>query len=427
MADNNALPPDPAATADQAGAPPVPAEADLSAAPGGQCIIPPDLPAEPQQIADALQATTQVAREAMRMSSRNLLTWFLMGLLAFGLYCAYILLRPFMNCLIMAVVFAALFHPVYAWFLRRLGGREYLAALIVLFFVVVLVIVPLTLLLMGLIPQMRYSVASVTVWLSEGNLDAIFTRYLNPFFNWLNVEAPFLGVTSESVKAAIIEATRKVGQNLIGLSANLVGQTLTVVLDFLLFFLALFFFLKDGSSMVTRIKYLTPLREEQQERIIQNLRRISKSVLAGGFLVAALQGFVGGVGLALVGVPALFWGTVMTFAAFVPVVGTGLVWVPAVCVLLFGGFWKSALFLALWCGVLVTSIDTFLRPFLMRGASGVPILFLFLAIIGGVQAFGIVGLLYGPLILTFAMVMLTIYADEYQDQLKSKGAWKRDG
>ncbi len=196
-------------------------------------------------------------------------------------------------------------------------------------------------------------------------------------------------------------------------------------MHFFLFLVALFFFLKDGAGMVARLKYLTPLREEQQERILDTLRRVSRSVLAGGFLVAALQGVVGGVGLAFVGIPALFWGTVMALSAFVPVVGTGLVWAPAVAFLLFTGEWKSAVFLALWCGILVTSIDTFLRPYLMRDASGVPVLFLFLAILGGIQAFGVFGLLYGPIILTFAVVMLKIYADEYKEQLKSKGAWAR--
>jgi len=173
--------------------------------------------------------------------------------------------------------------------------------------------------------------------------------------------------------------------------------------------------------MVARIKHLTPLREEQQERIIENLRLISKSVLVGGFLVAALQGVAGGIGLAIVGIPPLFWGTVMAFTAFVPVVGPSLVWIPAVFVLLFHDEWKSALFLALWCSVLVSSIDTFLRPFLMGGTAGVPTMFLFFAILGGIQVFGILGLLYGPLILAFAVVMLKIYADEYHVQLKSKG------
>ena len=375
----------------------------------------------------AIQATTSVAKEALRISSRSLLTWFILGLLAVGLYFAYILLRPFANTLILAVVFAALFAPVYGFFLKKFNGRGSLASFVVLIFVTFVVIVPLVILITGLIPQMRHSVTSITAWLSEGNLDAIFTNYLNPFFEWLHKEAPFLDVTAESAKADVLDSARRVGQELLGLSANFVGRTLTFLMHFLLFLVALFFFLKDGSSMIARLKYLTPLREEQQERILDTLRRVSRSVLAGGFLVAALQGTAGGIGLAIVGIPPLFWGTVMALSAFVPVVGTGLVWVPAVCFLLFTGAWKSALFLAIWCGVLVASIDTFLRPYLMRDASGVPILFLFLAILGGIQAFGVFGLLYGPIILTFAVVMLKIYADEYQEQLKSKNAWARQG
>ncbi len=376
-------------------------------------------------LAAAIHANTTVAKEAMRISSRNLLTWFLLGLLATGLYFAYVLLRPFANTLVLAVVFAALFAPVYSFFLNKFKGRESLSSLVVLIFVIIVVIVPLVLLITGLIPQMRHSVTSITAWLSEGNLDDIFTGYLNPFFDWLNEEAPFLGISSESAKAGILDAARRVGQELLGLSANLVGQTLTFILHFFLFLVALFFFLKDGAGMIARVKYLTPLREEQQERILNTMRRVSRSVLAGGFLVAALQGIVGGIGLAIVGIPALFWGTIMAFSAFVPVLGTGLVWVPAVAVLVLNDRWESAVFLTLWCGILVASIDTFLRPYLMRDASGVPILFLFLAILGGIQAFGIFGLLYGPIILTFAVVMLTIYADEYKEQLKSKNAWAR--
>lgn len=375
--------------------------------------------------AAATQPGAPIAKEALPSSSRNLLTWFILGLLAVGLYFAYTLLSPFANTLILAVVFAALFAPVYGYFLRRFKGRENLASLLVLFFVTVVVIVPMVMLITGLIPQMRHSVTSITLWLSEGNLDEIFTKYLNPFFEWLHQEAPFLDITAESAKADILDAARRIGQEILGLSANFVGRTLTFVLHFFLFLVALFFFLKDGAAMIARIKFLTPLREEQQERILDTLGRISRSVLAGGFLVAALQGFVGGIGLAIVGFPPLFWGTVMTLSAFVPVLGTGLVWVPAVLLLLFTNEWKSAIFLALWCGVLVTSIDTFLRPYLMKDAAGVPILFLFLAILGGVKAFGILGLLYGPIILTFAVVMLKIYADEYSEQLKSKSAWAR--
>ena len=372
-----------------------------------------------------MQVVPPLGRETLRFSPHTLLTWFILGLLAIGLYLAYTLLSPFANTLVLAVVFAALFAPVYKYFLNMFNGRESFASLVVLLAVIVVVIVPLTLLIMGLIPQMRQSVTSIMGWLAAGNLDGIFTQYLTPFFAWIHEEAPFLDITEESAKSDIIEAARRIGQEVLGISANFVGRTLTLFLHFLLFLVALFFFLKDGAGMIIRLKYLTPLREEQQERILDTLSRVSRSVLAGGFLVAALQGTVGGIGLAFVDIPALFWGTIMGLSAFVPVLGTGLVWVPAVCFLIFNGSWESALFLGIWCGVLVTSIDTFLRPYLMRDASGVPILFLFLAILGGIKAFGIFGLLYGPIILTFAVVMLKIYADEYQEQLKSKSAWTR--
>ena len=314
--------------------------------------------------ASATTAATAAAREVSSFSSRNLLTLFIFLLLIAGLYFAYILLAPFFNTMVLAVVFAALFYPVYVFFLNKTNGKESFSALVVIVFVTIVVIFPLTLLIVGFISQMRQSVTAVTGWLSGGNLDIILNNYLSPLFAWIQEEAPFLGITQESAKSSIIDAARNVGQRVFGFSANLVGQTLTFVLHFLLFLLALFFFLKDGAGMMQYIKYLTPLREEQEERIIENMRRISRAVLMGSFLVAALQGVVGGIGLAIVGIPALFWGTAMAFTALVPVLGTGLVWVPVVFVLLIGGEWKSALFLTLWCGVLVTSIDTFLRPLL---------------------------------------------------------------
>ena len=400
---------------------------NVTEAPSGTPACPADAVPVATNDAAAMLAIPPIDGGTLRFSPHTLLTWFILGLLAIGLYLAYTLLIPFANTLVLAVVFAALFAPVYKYFLNRFNGRESFASLVVLLAVVVVVIVPLTLLIMGLIPQMRQSVISITGWLAAGNLDDIFTRYLTPFFAWIHEEAPFLDVTAESAKADIIEAARRIGQEVLGVSANFVGRTLTLFLHFLLFLVALFFFLKDGAGMIARLKYLTPLREEQQERILDTLSRVSRSVLAGGFLVAALQGTVGGIGLAFVGIPALFWGTIMGLSAFVPVLGTGLVWVPAVCFLIFNDSWESAIFLCVWCGVLVTSIDTFLRPYLMRDASGVPILFLFLAILGGIKAFGIFGLLYGPVILTFAVVMLKIYADEYQEQLKSKSAWARRG
>lgn len=194
----------------------------------------------------------------------------------------------------------------------------------------------------------------------------------------------------------------------------------------MLVLLIMFFLLIDGEALVGRMSYLFPMKSEQTAVVIDSLRRMSKAVLVGGFSVAVLQGIVGGIGLAIVGIPALFWGTVMVFAALVPVVGTGLVWGPAVVFLFFSGDWKSALFLALWCGVGVTSIDSILRPFLLRGGGKVPVLFLFMSILAGINVFGMLGLLYGPMILGLVAVMLNIYAEEYQDILQNRARKKAE-
>jgi predicted PurR-regulated permease PerM len=355
----------------------------------------------------------------LRLAPRSLLSLFVFALLLAGLYLAYQLLSPFLDALIIAVVFSAIFHPAYQRCLRLTRGRKTLAAAAMVLVFVLLVAAPLTLFVIGLVPQMRASGAAFIMWMGGAHLDEIFTEYLSDVFAWLQENAPFLDVTAIQVKESLMNASRRFGQTLLGFSTGFVGVTLNVAVNFVLFLLFFFFFTRDGAAMVSRIKYLTPLREEQQERIISTLRRISRAVLVGGFIVAAAQGVAGGIGLAFVGIPALFWGTVMACASLVPVLGTGLVWVPACVYLLLSNEWKSAIFLALWCGIGVTSIDTFLRPLLMREASGIPVLFLFLSILGGIHAFGVLGLLYGPLILTFAVVMLAIYGEEYEDHLEN--------
>ncbi len=177
--------------------------------------------------------------------------------------------------------------------------------------------------------------------------------------------------------------------------------------------------------MLSTLKFLCPLHEDQEDAILENLRSVSRSVLVGGLLVAALQGVVGGIGLALVGIPALFWGTVMGFASLVPVVGTGLVWLPACLYLAIMGEWKASLFLFGWSAVLVASIDSFLRPYFMRGGAGMSTFFIFMSIIGGMNVFGMVGVLYGPVILSFAMVMLRLYSEEFSDVLSHQASTRK--
>ena len=355
-----------------------------------------------------------------RADGRKLFLWFFLAMLLFSLYLLYYLMQPFLHSIILACVFTAISYPVYLRCLNLTGGRRIPAAFIVLTCIALLIAVLITIFVVGLIPQAKSSIAAINQWLGGAHLGETLNLYIEPILQRVQEQIPEFGISINEIRDNLTSFSTKAGQFLISKASSLVGNTLIFFAHLLLILLIMFFLLIDGSDLVKRMAYLFPMKSEQTAVIMESLRRMSRAVLVGGFSVAVLQGIVGGIGLAIVGIPALFWGAVMAFAALVPVVGTGLVWGPAVIVLCIMGEWKSAIFLGLWCGILVTSIDSILRPILMRGGAKLPVLFLFMAILGGVNVFGMLGLLYGPMILGLVAVMLDIYAEEYHDVLQNK-------
>jgi len=350
----------------------------------------------------------------------KLFLWFFLAMLLFAFYLLYYLMQPFLHSIIVACVFTAISYPLYQRCLILTKGRQILAALIILLGVSLLITALITVLIVGFIPQAKTSIYAVTYWLSGAHLGDTLNLHIQPVLQWVEEYLPELSISTDEIRNNLVALTSRSGQYLISKATLFVGNILVFFANLLLVLLIMFFMLIDGSALVGRLSYLFPMKPEQTEVVMESLRRMSRAVLLGGLAVAILQGIVGGVGLAIVGIPALFWGVVMAFAALVPVVGTGLVWVPAVIFLLIMNDWKSAIFLTLWCGVLVTSIDSVLRPLLLRGGGKVPVLFLFMAILGGLKVFGMLGLLYGPLILGLVAVMIDIYAEEYHEILHTR-------
>lgn len=346
---------------------------------------------------------------------------FLFAVIIFALYLAYRVFSPFLHAIIFSGVLAAIFTPLFTCISARLGGRDNIAAGIVVLLVTVCVFIPAFFFLTGLATQAAQSVAAVTNWIRHTNFETLLAQSnLDSVLAWVDAKLPFIHMEDIDLQSGLLKFSQQVGEMSIQLGTGILTNAFMVLLDFLIMLFILFFLLRDGRRFVATLKYLSPLREQQEDSIIYSMRRVSRSVLVGGLLVAVLQGIVGGFGLAMVDIPALFWGTMMGFSSLIPVLGTGIIWAPASVYLLIVGKWKAALFLGIWCGVLVTSIDTFLRPYFMKGASGMPLLYIFLSVIGGLQAFGPPGLLYGPLVLGFAMVMLRIYGEEYRDVLTEK-------
>lgn len=348
---------------------------------------------------------------------------FLLLVLFFSIYLSYLILQPFLDILLIAIVLASLFYPLQMALNRLFKGRASLSALAIVFIIIFLIAIPVFVFTTALVKQGLDSVNQITAWVNAGNIDKMMQHpSINSVLDWLHERFPSLDIGKLDLPGTVLQLTKNLGQLVLSKGAVLLGNVATLVSRFFIMIFIVFFLVRDGAAMVGRVRYFSPLRKEQEDKILDGVRSVARSVLLGTGLTAVCQGLIGGIGLSLVGFPALFWGTVMGFASLIPIVGTALVWIPAAGYLALLGKTTSSVFLVFWCILLLGSIDNFLRPFLMRGEGGLSPFYIFLAIVGGVQYFGILGILYGPLILSFATIMLYIYAVEYQgDLLLGKG------
>lgn len=343
---------------------------------------------------------------------------FLLVVLFFSLYLSYLILQPFLDTLILAIVVASLFYPLQVYFTRRFNGRNTAAALLIVFLLTFAVAIPVFLFISALVSQGLDSLNQINEWLRGGNLQKLTQdpRVLS-YAAWLQERFPVLELQKLDLPAHLLQLSKALGQFLLSKGATLLGNVATLVTHFFVMVFVVFYLVRDGEGMLQQGRYFSPLRKDQLDRLLNGIRVVTRSVLLGTFLTALCQGLVGGIGLTFVGIPGLFWGTVIGFSSLIPIVGSSLVWVPAVAYLALLGNYKSALFLTIWCAVLLGAIDNFLRPFLMKGEGRMSPFYIFLAIIGGVQHFGLLGILYGPLILSFAMIMLYMYGAEYREDL----------
>ncbi|MGE4292122.1 MAG: AI-2E family transporter [Desulfovibrio sp.] len=348
-------------------------------------------------------------------------SYFLVVLLLFALYLTYQIIAPFLNTIIFAAVTTIIAYPPFNWMRRKIGGHRSIAAALTTLIVSFLIIVPMFFLISGLAVQGANSLRAIHHW----TVSTDFSRWTGDgamagYTDWVKVNLPFLKVEQLDIQTKFLAYSEQFAQYLLDLSKELLRNAAGLLMKFMLLVFMVFFFLLDGPGMVQRLKYLCPLKPYQEDIIIDSLQRVSRSVLLGSLFVAALQGLAGGIGFAVVGFPGLFWGTMMAFAALIPVVGSSLIWWPAVIYLAISEEWGWAVFLFVWSVGVVVNIDTFLRPWLLRGAQKVSPFYIFLAILGAVSVFGFKGILYGPLILSFVMVMLQIYSEEYQEALLDK-------
>ncbi len=274
---------------------------------------------------------------------------FLLAVLAISLYLAYQILFPFIHVVILAIVLASIFNPLQIYLERSFKGRKNLAALVIVLIITFAVAIPVFVFTSTLVTQGLETVNKTNDWLRAGKLNELIRDpRLNIYLAKLHDRLPFLDVNKTTVANDLLNLSKNVGQFLLGKVAVILSNMVDLVAQFFIMIFVAFYLVRDGREMVGNIRYYIPMRADQEDRIIDGIRVVAKSVLLGTFLTAICQGFVGGAALQILGFPGLFWGTMMALASLIPIVGCYLVWVPIAIYLAFLGQMKSALFLAVW-------------------------------------------------------------------------------
>jgi predicted PurR-regulated permease PerM len=191
------------------------------------------------------------------------------------------------------------------------------------------------------------------------------------------------------------------------------------IIDFGIALLAFFYLLRDGDYYYKGLQDLTPLHDDDKKAIFDTLRTTLSSVMRGLMLTAVLQGVTIGIGMLIFGVPYwLFLAIASAAAGLMPIGGTALVWIPAMIYLGFAASWSAAIGLLIWCSIALAVIDNFIKPLAMKHGTGLPTIALFLGILGGLEAYGPLGLFLGPAIMSVFAALLRVYRKEYSGSRK---------
>ncbi|WP_237467829.1 AI-2E family transporter [Vibrio stylophorae] len=344
--------------------------------------------------------------------------WILIVALGIAAFACYKLIAPYIGSIVMAFIIAILFASLHKRIERGIGGHANTAALLSCILLTFMIVIPLIFVISAIAQQGTVFSRQAYDWLSNGGAQEIMVHpYVEKSLKLLNEYTPFDKLEPQKILQHLATFASTMGTKILNLSTKLLGDLTGFIASFFLMLFVLFFLLRDYDKMIRGLRHILPLSRSQEDALFTQMENVAKSAVLGSFVTAIAQGFAGGFAMWLAGFPGLFWGTIMGFASFIPVVGTALIWVPAAAFLLFTGDWQWALFLATWGTLIVGSIDNFLRPILMQGSSAMSTLFIFFSLLGGLQLFGLMGLIYGPVIFGMTMVLFHLYEQEFKDFL----------
>lgn len=322
------------------------------------------------------------------------MTVFLLAISVLSLYGIHLIFRPFYKSILWAVIIGVTFWPIYAWMRGLLRGRSSLSSLIAVGSIILFFLIPAILVVRSLVDQIAYAYNAVLPLIPE-LMDRV--SHLIP-------------LRDETLKETIISNLQDFGKVIITYLSSATGNILSIIFQFAVAVLLLFFIFRDGEGLLEKIKGAALIPHRDIDVFIRETGVVIRAVIYGVIITAMVQGVLGGIGFWILGLPApVLFGTIMFILALIPFGGTPMVWLPAALWLLYNGMIGKGVFLILWGVLVISMIDNFLRPYFIGKKLGFHGVLTFIGIVGGMMAFGFLGVFLGPFLLAISIRLFEMY------------------
>lgn len=333
--------------------------------------------------------------------------------LLFISYQLYQVFQPFLAPIAWAVILRFAFQPVHHLLIRRLPNHLNVAALLATIIVTLAVAIPALLISSVFTHEAVGALDRVTHFLQTGGIERWGEQLRElawiPLWQWLS---PWVDTTTIDLRGLLLRAVNA-GVNILVEQMTIgAASLLLVAVKFFLMLLTLFFVFRDGEAFYNWVRTTLPFAASQQDRVFARLEQTVNAVTYGIGITAVVQGLLAGSAYWVLGVPfPAFWGLLTGIVAPIPLGGTGLVWVPAGIYLILAESWVRGVILLAWGALVVSTLDNVLKAYLISGRTQLPPLILFFAILGGLRAYGVLGVFLGPLLLALVMTGVTLYRE----------------
>lgn len=327
------------------------------------------------------------------------------------LYLLYLLLAPFGTSLIWAGVIGVATYPLYERLRGRFRGKDGAASAVMTLLVLLVFVVPTVGLVILLAGEASNTYQVLEAAAKSGKIPGVDALRAHPaVVPWIDRAESLLRSFNIDIGADMLPAAKQTISSLLGFASGLLKNVFISLFNVLVMLAILFFIYRDGRRLEEEFWGVIPLPGADKKALKDNLSRVLTAGVIGILGTCLVQGFLGGIGFWIGGLPSpVLFGSLMAISALVPFVGTALFWLPGGIYLLLAGKTLKGVFLLVWGVLVVGSADNVVRPLLIGGKADLPISLMALGAIGGFAAFGLIGVVVGPLILSISLVLLDIY------------------